>query len=189
MQTKRLFLAIPINDEVRMLCKEFIEANQHLNCRWIKAENWHITTIFIGDFPASLTEELIQNLDIHFSKQKAFNLNWDQFTYAPDQRNPRMIWGKFQHSSAFDEMILASFQNLKAFYQKHQLDFQIKIRGKNTPHITLTRLKKARHFPELSSPFNTPDKLQVHNCLLYESVLLPKGAQYHILHDFSFSGH
>lgn len=185
--TKRLFLAIPIDQSFRQLCQDFIEAQNLSEIRWIKSENWHVTLLFLGDFPADSLQNLENLLQQHFLTQNGFVIDFESFTYIPNQYRPRMIWGKFYDNEDFDKLLKRVFRSLKAFYKKGRIPFEIKTHRDSIPHITLCRLKKY-----FSSENNLTDvinqdislKLKVNSCQLYKSELKPTGAEYTMLKEF-----
>ena len=183
---KRLFLAIPINQQYTEMCMRFIEHLTLDKVRWINPENWHITLVFLGSFPVDKVQALTDNLEEFFTQAPLFNLYFDHYSYKPEFKNPTMIWANFQHSEAFDKLVIETYNQLTNFYSFQSIPFKISIRFHNIPHITLARLKQEYNpFPELIKRKEEVPSLQVKDCHLFESVLLPKGAKYHLLHSFS----
>lgn len=182
---KRLFLGIPLNSQLIDLCSSFITA-QKIDVRWVPEHNWHITLVFLGDFPAKKIQSLSEHLAAYFEQENIFELLFSGFHYQPDGKYPRMIWGNFQPSGHFDNLVQNTAKELDEFYQANDLKSMPAVRNKNIPHITLSRLKKnfARQ-PLINQFMENQARLQIDNCKLFESQLLTKGAQYKILHDFS----
>lgn len=188
METKRLFLSIPIGHKMTKLCQQFIALQKLDNIRWIKPVNWHITLVFLGSFPIFKIHSLSLHLEDYFSKFNSFELHFEKFIYKADIHNPTMIWTKFKASVTFDHLVRLTFDHLREFYLLHQIPFDISIRQHNIPHVTLARVRQEyQHFPKLiiDSPAYPP--LAVKNCHLFESILLPNGAKYNLLHNFSLS--
>lgn len=185
---KRLFLAIPIHQQYTEICMHFIEAQNLEKVRWINPENWHITLIFIGDFKVEGIPDLTLHLKDYFVKSSCFELPFESFVYKPNQSKPSMIWGKFKTSEVYNQIIHDTYEYLKEFYESQSLPFNISIRPVNIPHITLARLKNEYPvFPKLINRNNDMPLLKIKDCFMFESVLLPKGVEYHLLHSFSFS--
>ncbi|MBT3303567.1 MAG: RNA 2',3'-cyclic phosphodiesterase [Bacteroidetes bacterium] len=184
---RRLFISIPINLHYTKLCNEFIQQQQLDKIRWIKPENWHVTLIFIGYFHQKYLTDLANHLTDFFSNICPFSIDFEKFIYQPEPKNPRMIWAKFKQSYQFDNLVQETFAYLKEWYEQHHLEFNIHIRNTNIPHITLARPKQNdQPFPKLKYSKVNPSVLEVKDCHLFESKLLPKGAEYHLLHTFSF---
>ena len=182
---KRLFLAVPLDEENIRLSEEFIKANETLPVKWISRDNWHITTVFLGDFQETLISQLKSELKNIFKKQTPFDIEFDRFCLAPDKRNPRMIWAKYKSCNNYDRLVYDTFSGLKKFYRENKLDFNISLHKHNIPHVTLSRLRTRLNVSlnELQSQL----MLNVKTCILFESVLRTQGAQYLIIKEFTFS--
>ncbi|MFC2114542.1 RNA 2',3'-cyclic phosphodiesterase, partial [Bacteroidota bacterium] len=168
------------------LCMRFIEHLTLDKVRWINPENWHITLVFLGSFPVDKVQALTDNLEEFFTQAPSFNLFYDRYSYKPGFKNPTMIWANFQHSEEFDKLVISAYSHLSDFYTSHEIPFKLSIREHNIPHITLARLKQEYNpFPKLQDTKKDFPVLQVKDCHLFESALLPKGAKYHLLHSFS----
>jgi RNA 2',3'-cyclic 3'-phosphodiesterase len=190
-ENKRLFLAIPLDTEQLRLCHDFIALQGKLPVRWIDESNWHLTLVFIGNFPAAQINTLISELGSVSSGYSCFNLKFDKFLYIPNTKHPTMIWQQFEHSENFDRLIHLLYSFLESFYKEHSIPFSISIRDRNTPHMTLSRLKQKRiNYPYLKMPKTDGEegKLQVNSFRLYESLLKSQGAEYHLLGEFSLRG-
>lgn len=181
---KRLFLAVPLDEENLNLCSEFLRINEDLTVKWVSKINWHITTVFLGDFPDNLIQQLKESLRKVFEGFHDFEIEFDCFCLVPDKKNPRMIWARYKLSESFDTLVYDTFSELKKFYKEHKLEFNISLHKKNTPHVTLSRLK-SRQSLELKEP-QSSIKLNIKNCLLFESILSSREAQYLMLEDFIF---
>jgi len=182
MSTKRLFLAIPLDESNLDLCDQFLKIQGALPVKWVARNNWHITTIFLGDFPVNQIDKLLAELQHIFSSQESFEIEFDKFCLAPDKRNSRMIWAKYQLSPLFDNLVHDIFSGLKSFYKKERLEFNIKLHKQNIPHVTLSRLRSKLMKEIKDYPANL--KLKAISCILFESVLKPDGAQYLIISEF-----
>lgn len=188
-ESKRLFLAIPLNSCIIEHCTRFISAQNLRGIRWIAPQNWHVTVLFLGNFPTDYIPALKEGLHDLFSRIDPFFIEFEDFAYVPDGKNPRMIWGKFRECDYFNYLVHTTHAYLTEFYSAHYLTFNIEIRLQNIPHITLCRLKNEYHiWPPLKVRKLFIQQLLVKECQLFESVLLPKGAEYYILHGFRMKG-
>lgn len=190
MGSKRLFLAIPINDHFDQLIKNFIAQQQIPKVKWIVPENWHITVLFLGDFPVQHVPALISSLKDFFKTQRSFSLDFDKFIYKPRQIKPTMIWAKFHQNTYFDHLCRQLADHIENLYSELLVPFNISLHSENVPHITLSRLKNPLlHYPDLNikdidtlSPI-----LRCDFCTLFQSVLTPEGAKYTNLADFKLT--
>lgn len=175
-ESNRLFLAIEPDKANLDICGHFTAKNVDPLIKWIDRKNWHITTVFIGDFPSSLIKPLISFLNPVLSVRPVFNIEFDTFCLAPDKRNPRMIWAKYHLSEEYDALISAIFSGLKHFYTDNRLDFNLSLHRRNIPHITLSRLRN--RIPEKFDNYSTHQSLEINHIILFESILKREGAQY-----------
>jgi 2'-5' RNA ligase len=184
METKRLFLAIPVHDEMQKICDEFI-GYQNIKTRWVPPGMRHITLVFIGSFPLVLVNKLILFLEKEIQAFHPFCLEFDKCTFMPSGK-PLMIWAQFRKDTVFDRYVSKTDNVLRSFFQEHHLKYKIKVKKNNIPHITLSRLKN--YYPKLSirkiAGESTKICMPVSRIQLIESQLLPKGATYFLLHDF-----
>lgn len=190
MSDLRLFLAIPLNREYHELVAHFYELHKEKKIRWIDPGNLHVTTLFLGKFPENNTEALNTSLDDHFKREPALSLEYYGFHYAPKLKKARMIWLSFKNSPGFDALIHRTFSHLKKFYKTRGVSFDLKVRNKNTPHVTLARFKPfdARKKSFLEQPSFAAPPLYINEISLYSSRLHPSGAQYSVLKTFSLEG-
>lgn len=185
MKNLRIFFAIPLNEELSALCREFTEACENQSIRWIAPENLHVTLVFLGDFPENLLSSLLQHVENQLFKSKPFEIVFEKFTYYP-YKKPVMIWGKFFENPQYSGFVRLLNKACEDFYFDHHLEFTDHLHKDQIPHITQSRLKKQPHnlFP-LPEAFNLHVRLNVSKYCLYQSELLSDGARYTLLHDFS----
>jgi RNA 2',3'-cyclic 3'-phosphodiesterase len=185
--TIRLFLGIPLDLQMVDNCEAFIAGNPIPQVRWIPSENWHITLIFMGNFPTAAIPRLTGCLKSVAVDCKAFPLVFDNFCYVPNHKAPSMIWQKYQTTEPFEKLVRKLFFGLEDLYAKEGLPFNIKTRDINIPHVTLTRLKsKYLKYPYLKNTEKVTNPLIVSGFVLYASELKSEGAQYTILERFCF---
>ena len=172
--TKRLFLAFPINDQYEELITEFISLQQIQKIRWISKQNWHVTVLFLGDFPEDHIPYLSTSLQKIFSGCHSFSLNFDGFVYKPKQARPNMIWARFHQHSYFDLLCKSLDDQMESLYADLSLPFSMSLHSENIPHITLSRLKNQYfRYPDLIKPTKQvhPHTLRCDFCILFQSVL------------------
>jgi RNA 2',3'-cyclic 3'-phosphodiesterase len=172
METKRLFLAIPLPEETKEAYANYMAPFSHLLARFVPKENLHITGLFIGDTfedRISPLKEAISKALLHVSP---FSLELEKVCYFPE-RFPHMIWGRYGKSKKFDALLLELKEISPAGEEKE-----------NIPHVTLARLKQGFrpdkvHLPPLLLP-----PLLVKECALMESLLSSKSPVYTTLETF-----
>jgi 2'-5' RNA ligase len=186
----RLFLALPFDEHYHTLISKFTGQQDIPKIRWITPENWHVTVLFIGDFPARHIPALINSLNDFFKKQHTFSLHFDGFVYQPKQAKPAMIWGRFRQNSYFDLLCRQLADHIESLFFDLSLLFNMSIHSENIPHITLSRLKSILvRYPDLNiKGIDTHQPiLRCDFCTLYQSVLSSEGAKYSKLAEFKLN--
>jgi 2'-5' RNA ligase len=185
--SRRLFIAIQINDHFKNLIRKFMDQQNIPEVRWIATENWHVTVLFLGNFPNCHIPALLTSLNEFFQSEQSFSLNFENFAYIPIQTKPTMIWLKFNQNSYFDILCCHLSDHIEKLYTVLSLPYTINLHSDNVPHITLSRLKNPSvHYPELNQKNidNMQPLLRCDFCTLYQSVLTTEGAKYTNLADF-----
>jgi 2'-5' RNA ligase len=174
METKRLFVGIPLDIEILKEVKEFIEIQQpQKGLRWTPLENIHITACFIGDTETNHVKTIIYEIDSVVASIHPFNMVIDSFCFAPKQ-DPYMIWLTFKYT--------ASFEKLVDGLQRKVLNKQAGYRD-YVPHATLNRFKSTPPLINFDKSLET-DQFVVNQLILWESELRPTGAVYSKIKTF-----
>ena len=169
----RSFLAIPLTDEVRTLCRE---EQRHLSSflpgvQWIRAETMHLTLHFFGPVRE---EDLDRIGDIMLSVGNLcspFNLRINGIGAFPNFRRPRVIWAGLEDT----EPLLALYEQLQQGLASHGFNREER---PFTPHLTLGRIRRPGGQRSGGLPDNhlfTGGCLPVDRIILYESSLRPEG--------------
>lgn len=191
MPEKRLFIAVPLNQDYKLVINDFKEM-QDQDYRWVREHNWHLTLMFMGNFPENLTEGLHKNLEHFFSQQPPIRITPKNFIFAPKLTKARMLWLKFEESNAFDQLVNGLFLELKAFYEESGLPLQLTLHERNIPHVTLARFKPFNAYNSVylrgKKLIRSLPALDVDQAVLFESILQPDGPEYHELGSFHFKG-
>jgi RNA 2',3'-cyclic 3'-phosphodiesterase len=133
----RLFVAIPMPDEVRQLIGRVIQLLSHENwpVRWIDPETAHMTLHFLGATPPERAELLRLALAGPVGKIEQFTLRTSNFGVFPNPRQPRVLWigldGDIPRLERLHKDLGVSLQ---------RLGFEAET-GKINPHITLGRVR------------------------------------------------
>jgi 2'-5' RNA ligase len=90
----RLFLAVPLSDEVQALVAEQIAAleRERWPVRWVQPEAAHLTLHFLGETPPERAELLRLALPAAVGAHDAFDLRTAAFGVFPTFRAPRVLW-------------------------------------------------------------------------------------------------
>jgi 2'-5' RNA ligase len=186
MDTKRLFIGFLLNDDWNDAIQDFIDAQQSVRIKWIPDSNWHITVLFIGEFPISHLDELASHLGSLYRSIKPFGIPFDTFVYFPNLKKARMVWCKGAINQNFTNICEQTSATISGLCQKLNIDFQPEKRPEIIPHITLSRF----HLDFPPSPLRIPNAhsfpmpLQLSEVHLFESKLQSSGAVYSKLKTF-----
>ncbi len=189
---RRLFIAIDIDANVRRAVariekdmENVLGNGQDGLVRFVPEENWHITISFLGtQDDASLTAIMAaaRKAAENFS---APEISFTEIVYAPQKKNPRMIWLKTSQASSKE---LGAIKNyLEDLLAEEGVRFEQESRM-FSGHVTLARFPSSMPNDTLPAIERT---LSLHctgkSLDIMESELDRNGAKYSILQRFSFS--
>lgn len=173
----RLFIALPIPEEVK---QSLTEPQKQLSVRGIKPvepENLHITLKFLGEAPEERIEEITSALD--GVDEEEFDMRARGMGAFPNIRNPRVVWAGInegeEESTRLARQVEESMSTLG--FERERRSF--------TPHITLARVK-SRTPESRRAVQNTVEEYDEHEfgewrakrVVLMQSKLTPKGPIY-----------
>ena len=176
--SKRLFLAIPLPDDIKDELGKWQSLYNHPMIRWVPRNNLHITTHFIGKTSPGELDEITKNVEEFAAAQSSFALRFEEVVPVFKGKNLHMIWAQMEQSEPFSNL----FDRLNELFDKtpdHPAN----------PHITLARIKQLRRFPKTLREARQPGRfmLEVNKMELWESRLGSDGANYFRLAEFEFS--
>ena len=185
---RRVFFGIPIGSIIKSILpslKSTIHSSRDI-IRWIPPENIHLTLAFLGNIAERDVANIIQTLENKFSFNN-FKIKIEGTGVFPSKIFPKILWTGI--SKGVDELKLLhqyiekSVGKFKAFNKKEGF----------LPHITIARIarihisqRKIDVLPFLNTVYS-PIELDINSICLYESLLLPEGAQYTVLTKFPFN--
>src|ERR1051326_2416895 len=81
--TRRIFLAVPVPQEIISLQDSLRENNSHLKkVKWMRNQNIHLTIYFIGNIPAEEFEDVVELILPITTEQKEFALRFESLFFA-----------------------------------------------------------------------------------------------------------
>lgn len=179
---RRLFFALPLPQETRFRLDAYLKLYRNdahfRNAKWVEPQNWHITTLFMGDVSEFHIEELISLARGLFANLPAFTLYCKEVNFFP-YAQPKMIWLRMQESLEFQELTQETQKYIQPFLKSQE-------RKKEIPHITLARLKTPLSSKRFSFKPCKLNALECRECHLYESILHPSGPVYTLIERFPF---
>jgi 2'-5' RNA ligase len=196
-ETKRLFIAVPLAASVRERLRELqdaVEAQVHpKTARWIPEENIHITLHFLGETEENRVAAVTEAIDSATARHAPFEFTISGTGCFPSPRKPRVLWAGVRQGE--DRLVALAHSVQEALKQRGfpppDRDFH--------PHVTLAYVRKqtkppqARQLPPLMEQAS-PELLgagleeRLTTVALYQSTLSKQGAQYAIIHRSELSG-
>ncbi len=166
---KRIFVGIPISDELQEKILLFSKQQQSLPVRWLKGKNLHITLA-----PPWRTwdwKEIYEKLKA--IKQEPFKIVFDKISFGPNPKEPRLIWVSGKAPKQIYDLRYKIYEIIEQELDNKQLIM----------HSTLARFRPGdfKNFPvkELNEDINW--QMDVDSFVLYQSRMLPQAAEYEIL--------
>lgn len=172
---KRLFLGIPLPLEQNRQLQSFIEPYKAhpkvKGAKWVPAENFHLTTLFLGDVPDSLIPEVKSFARAVCAKIPRFMMTPKRVSLFPETGMAKMIWLKFERSLEYQELC----SELLRFLKTSLPDLEVK---ESIAHLNLARLRTSVDGKALSFKPVEMDSFEVTESVLWESTLTPEGSVY-----------
>jgi 2'-5' RNA ligase len=177
----RLFVAIPIPDEVRQRLLAISSGVR--GARWVRSEGMHITLFFAGEMDRDQANDL--DAELETVQMPPFELSCRGLGYFERGSRIKSIWAGIAPSKALlylhDRVESAA---VRAGFERENRKYK--------PHITLARLKGARA-DDIGPWIETHDHLStppftVDHFTLYRSHLAREGAMYEPMVEYQISG-
>ena len=182
MPNQRLFIANPLPDFLTINFQQAISnATKNEHVRWLPEKNWHLTGLFLGEVAVEKTNEIINRLQNLSASLIPYSLKFEKFQTMPNLPFPKMVWARFERSVFFTEQVKKTKSEL------HSILDQINPIKKPIPHVTLARVKRGKRVHMFNIESSLINELwQINQFELWESKLLPDGAEYRCLEKFPF---
>lgn len=174
MPDKRLFIAIPLPNDLIQLLVAYEQIIIHPGLAWVKPENLHITLHFLGNTSESEIHNIEQKL-ASLVTFPSFSLQGKEVKAINRRGRTEMIWAGFEESKEFVILATQMAQTL-----------QFPLSHPPLPHITLARAKRNKVIKLKDNLFPLTEQviLQVKKFGLYESNLTPQGPIYKVLNEW-----
>ena len=145
--TFRAFIAIeppsPVRGAMHKLIRELAARDANDSVRWVAQDGIHLTVAFLGQLAEEAAPHLLGALSESLADCKPFNLRIAGTGAFPDGRRrqgARVIWagveGDTDHLSQLHESVRDALANARLSIGNSSF----------TPHITLGRVRRGRHF-------------------------------------------
>lgn len=180
--TRRLFLGMPLSDEVRGSLTHDMARLAKLvperSVKWVPEANLHLTLKFLGEVAEDRVGRLSRGLSEKCSSWGVMeSVLHEDVELFPGARRPRVVAAGVEGGDSL--LHLAARLELwaeKEGFPREKRAFK--------PHVTLGRVRKGcGPFPELPAGRIAPIAFPLARVNLYESRLTPKGAYYIVCHS------
>ena len=170
----RIFIALPISDELKQTIKQWRKSYADLPVRWLDDKNLHIT--LVPPWEERDLPKVLAALRKHPTQFGPQTLEFTETGFGPDPDEPRLIWTKGQAPYQLTQLrekietLLVRPRTKKDFLQHLTL---ARFRPDDFMNFPYKTLDKSIHWAEVISEF-----------VVMESKLLPEGAEYTVLERF-----
>jgi 2'-5' RNA ligase len=186
----RAFLAIePPEDILQELSRLQEKLKREISGRisWTKPQGQHLTLKFFGDISAEDVKNICSAVENRIASVSSLNLKIEKLGVFPDARRPRVLWCGV---SGDGEKLLLLQKQLKADYEG------IGFTSDDRPfraHLTLGRIKESHGLTGISEALTkqkafVAGEFECRQLILFQSRLLPHGAVYTKLAEFTLKG-
>jgi RNA 2',3'-cyclic 3'-phosphodiesterase len=163
----RLFVAIDIPDDVKEALRAFVTRLRPLaKLQWSPLDNLHVTTKFIGDWPADRLDEIKHALE-GVAAPEPLHISVRHLGWFPNERRPRVFWAGVDGGEALATLARSTEQAVAALgVPVEERDY--------SPHLTLARLRESVPLNDLQSklrslPVQNFGSFQASRFFLYQS--------------------
>ncbi len=179
---KRLFVAIPVSDEIKLAIKPIAEglADTGADLRLVPLENIHFTMKFLGDVDEKKIPEIEDRLRKIAKSTPKFAIKVKNAGVFPSLEKINVVWLGVEDSSLVS---LMKKINQELNYIKPQ-DHKEEI-----AHLTIARIKSGKNKAILQKLLKSIEKkefgeMEADKIILYESELLPEGSVHKVVKEF-----
>jgi 2'-5' RNA ligase len=171
----RLFLGIEFSDAIKSEISSMLTPIKASEKWWENPHDYHLTLLFIGEFPAgnlnSITGRMIDIVS------KPFVLTTSTFHFF----NRRIMYLGFEHSPEVYALRKKILEVYPEFYRSHEKEF--------VPHMTVKRFQRyeqAELIEGLKNHPTHPIQIPVNGISLFKSEKDPENRKYHVIHRVDF---
>lgn len=172
----RLFTGIDLAEDVRANLARLLERlRPAARLRWSVAENLHVTTKFIGEWPEARLEELLAALRT-VPRTGPISITVRELGWFPNARAPRVFWAGIHG----DERLYELARAIDRLTSRMGIEEE---KRPYSPHLTLARIPPGSSLAALHRAIEALTTLDfgsfVADCFyLYRSELSPAGSRY-----------
>ncbi len=181
----RVFAALPLPEPAIQDLDAVLAALRPLapRMRFTKPAGMHVTLHFFGELSEGAVAELQSILEDPALVRPAVQASFDALGCFPERGNPRVIWMGIRKGREELSKYSETFQS-----KISRLGYRQDPRG-FTPHVTLARNEGGRIDADQIRGIPVPrNGFLFRECVLFQSILTPRGAEYVVLKRAVFTG-
>ena len=177
----RSFIALPLTEETAVkffeVAETFCNIEHFQQIRWLPPENCHLTLAFLGDVEEIRLERLARNLGQSLADKPLGSLRFTEVSPFPLNARPKVIAALAENTEWL--------KNLQSSCVKAVRNSGIELdRRRFVPHVTLARINRRKRNTSGLPPLFFETQITFREVVLYERILHPEGAEYHMLEVF-----
>lgn len=187
---RRLFIAIDLPAEIKTVIRETLQTDKtayaelYRDARMTPEKDWHMTLLFLGEYPEQAIEAIGHSISDVISKISSPKIAMRILSTAPPHRPPRMIW--VTTSAESNEILGAIKESILQDLALHAVRPQGARFETFNGHITLARLPEGRKIADHTIAFAHEISFTPKTVDLMESRLESTGAAYTVLKSIDF---
>ena len=177
----RSFIALPLPEETAIkffeVAETFCNIEHFQQIRWLPPKNCHLILAFLGDVEEMRLDRLARNLGQSLADKTLGTLRFSEISSFPFNARPKII-------AALAEATVW-LKNLQSSFVKAVRNSGIELDQRRfVPHVTLARMNGRKRNTSGLPPLSFETQITFKEVVLYESILHPEGAEYHMLEVF-----
>ena len=178
----RSFIALPLPKETAVkffeVAETFCNIEHFQQIRWQPPENCHLTLAFLGNVEEIRLDRLARNLSQNLADKPGGTLRFSEISLFPFNARPRVIAALAEATEWLKKLQSSCVKAAR----KSGIELD---RRRFVTHVTLARLNRPKRNSSGLPPLFFETQITVKEVVLYESILHPEGAEYHMLEVFA----
>ncbi len=169
---KRIFIALPIEQPLIEQIQSWQKTYQAMTVRWLVGKNLHITLVppWKEEYPENLIDKIRDTIPKTIGP---IPLQFDQTSFGPDPRKPRLIWATGKAPQEL--LLLKKTLELITGHADNRSHFLL--------HLTIARFQpnEFKAIEQIGLNKHISWETTASSVVVMESKLLPSGADYTVL--------
>jgi 2'-5' RNA ligase len=179
----RAFIAIELPESVRTALRRAQASFRSVSpdARWTQPDGIHLTLKFLGEISDAKAKEVSESLK-KLGRFEGFAIALKGFGFFPDARRPKVLWAGVEAPASLGQLAEQVEEAMRKIgFAREERVFR--------PHLTLARFRVPQPQPALQALLTQQGEKELGNFevsefFLFESKLLPQGAEYRKVERF-----